>query len=203
MTYKDLSSTPVDLGGTQYMWDATPSTKQVIAIHSTESSKADGSLNWMRTQQSGSYHLLVDVNGDVYRMVPDHWRAWSALSIGNRIGLHICAVGWAKWSRDRWSKNEKQLESLSKYIGLWAKQYGFPVEVLSPADVKSGQRGICAHRDISDAFKESSNRDPGDNFPLSRVVQNAVKYSGADMLPGFTPSQTAEVATNFRQLHLS
>ncbi|QEM41576.1 lysin A, N-acetylmuramoyl-L-alanine amidase domain [Gordonia phage Forza] len=97
MTFQDLTKTPIRNGGTSGMWNSANNTKQVIVIHDTESGNAAGALSWMRSQQNGSYHVLVDTDGDVFRMVPDNRQSWSAAAKGNQIGLHICATGYASW----------------------------------------------------------------------------------------------------------
>lgn len=94
---QDLSKIAISAGGTSGLWNNAATTRQVIVIHDTESNGAKGSINWMRTQKSGSYHVIVDLNGDAYRLVPDSKQAWAAMSTGNRIGLHICATGYASW----------------------------------------------------------------------------------------------------------
>ncbi|QGF20286.1 lysin A, N-acetylmuramoyl-L-alanine amidase domain [Gordonia phage Sixama] len=97
MTFQDLTKTPIRNGGTAGMWNTANNTKQVIVVHDTESGNAAGALSWMRSQQNGSYHVLVDTDGDVFRMVPDNRQSWSAAAKGNQIGLHICATGYASW----------------------------------------------------------------------------------------------------------
>lgn len=97
MTYADLTGIPIARGGTAGMWNGAANTKQVIVVHDTESGTAAGALSWMRSQQNGSYHLLVDTDGDVVRMVPDSRQAWAAMTTGNRIGLHLCATGFASY----------------------------------------------------------------------------------------------------------
>lgn len=97
MTYTDLTGIAISRGGTAGMWNSAANTRQVIVVHDTESGTAAGALSWMRSQQNGSYHLLADTDGDVIRMVPDTRQSWSAMTIGNRIGLHICATGFASY----------------------------------------------------------------------------------------------------------
>ncbi|AKJ72574.1 endolysin [Gordonia phage GMA2] len=102
--HKDLTGISIPKGGTSGMWNAANTIKQVIVIHDTESGNAAGALNWMRSQQNGSYHILVDTDGDSFRMVPDSRQAWAAAATGNRIGLHVCATGYASWRLKMLSK---------------------------------------------------------------------------------------------------
>lgn len=203
MTFKDLSAIPIRNGGSAGMWNNASNTKQVIVFHDTESSAAEGSIDWMRTQQSGSYHYIVDVDGDVFRMVPDQWQAWGAMPAGNRIGLHVCATGFAKWSTAQWLKHPELIDNIAKIVGDWSRMYGIPLKLLTPAQVKAGQRGVCTHDDISKAFRESDHTDPGKFFPETRIIELAKNYLGSNNLLGLSTHELAEVASNFRQLGLS
>ena len=203
MTFVDLSTKPVRSGGTAGMWNNASNTKQVIVFHDTESSAANGSIDWMRSQQNGSYHYIVDVDGDVFRMVPDQYQAWGAMPTGNRIGLHVCATGFAKWSTAQWNKHPDLIENVAKIVGDWSRMYGIPLRLLTPAQVRAGQRGVCTHNDISLAYRESDHTDPGKFFPETDVLTRAEKYLGSSNMLGLTTHELAEVAANMRQLGLS
>ncbi|QXN74243.1 lysin A, N-acetylmuramoyl-L-alanine amidase domain [Gordonia phage ObLaDi] len=93
----DLTGTAIGRGGTQGMWNSASPTGQLIVIHDTESWTDSAALNWMRSQQNGSYHRLYGLDGKTTIMVPYHRQSWSAMTTGNRIGYHLCATGYASW----------------------------------------------------------------------------------------------------------
>lgn len=163
------------------LWGWADNTKQVVVLHSTESDRALAALNWMESQKNGSYHNLVDINGDEWQMVPYNRQAWAAMYSGNRIGLHICAAGRAAWPRSRWLGNSAQVATLAKRIAYFSQMYGIPIVRLSPADVRAGKRGICTHADISAAFRESDHTDPGVNYPMDELLRQATNQGGLSM----------------------
>lgn len=162
------------------LWNNANNTKQVIVIHDTESGGAAGSYNWMKSQRNGSYHDLVDLNGDIYLMVPEDKQAWAAMNIGNRIGLHICATGYAAWSQQKWLSYNAMLEVMADIIYKWSVKYGIPLVLVSPSEIRAGKKGICTHADISNAFHESDHTDPGKAFPLVALVMKARARAGLD-----------------------
>lgn len=80
------------------LWNQANNTKQVGVVHTTESWSMWGAINWMESQQSGSYHVIFGPDGNGVRMVPDNRQSWSAMATGNRIGLHMCATGYARFT---------------------------------------------------------------------------------------------------------
>ncbi|MGW0039818.1 peptidoglycan recognition protein family protein [Gordonia sp. NPDC003376] len=164
-------------------------TRQVIVLHSTEGGY-EGAISWMISEQNGSYHLIRALGGQGARLVADSRQAWAAMSAGNRIGLHICIEGYARYSRGEWtSKGGSGLEGLAHDIAGWAKTYGVPLVRISPADVRAGRRGICTHADISAAFGESDHTDPGSGFPLDLVIARAVELNTGGNTMALTPAE--------------
>lgn len=164
------------------MWNNAPNTHQAICIHDTESSTARGALSWMQSQQNGSYQDLVDLNGDVFLMVPDDKQAWAAMGTGNRIALHVCATGYASWSREKWLSYPAMLDSIAVIISQWSKKYGIPLQRIVGNQLRAGVRGVCGHRDISNAYRESDHTDPGTNFPFDYVIDRALQMLNGDSL---------------------
>lgn len=148
-------------------------TRQVIVVHDTEGGY-EGAISWMKTQQNGSYHLIRALAGQGAQLVPYTRQAWGAGPAGNRIGLHICLEGYAKWTRAEWlAKGRDGLEGMAHDIAAWSKVYSIPLVRLTPAEVRNKLRGVCTHHDISIAFGESNHTDPGSGFPLDLVIARA------------------------------
>ena len=163
-------------------------TRQVIVVHDTEGSY-EGAISWMKSQQNGSYHVIRALAGQGARLVPDTRQAWGAMPTGNRIGLHVCLEGYARWTRDEWlAKGRDGLEGMAHDIAAWAKSYSIPLVRLTAADVKAGKRGICTHADITAAFRESTHTDPGSGFPLDLVIARARELNQGGIV-ALTPEQ--------------
>ena len=168
--------------------NAASPTRQVIVVHDTEGGY-EGAISWMRSQQNGSYHLIRALAGQGARLVADVRQAWGAMPTGNRIGLHICIEGYARWSRSEWTaKGRDGLEGMAHDIAAWAKSYSIPLVRLTAADVKAGKRGICTHADITAAFRESDHTDPGSGFPLDLVIARARELNQGGIV-ALTPEQ--------------
>ena len=80
------------------LWNQANNTKQVGVVHTTESWSMAGAISWMESQQSGSYQVIFGPDGAGVRMVPDNRQAWAAMATGNRIGLHMCATGYSRFT---------------------------------------------------------------------------------------------------------
>ena len=185
--------------------NAANNTKQVIVIHDTEGGY-EGAISWMINQRNGSYHIIRALAGQGARLVPDSRQAWGAMPTGNRIGLHICLEGYAKWTRAEWlSKGRAGLEGMAHDIAAWSKQYGIPLVKLSPAQVRAGQRGICTHADISAAFRETDHTDPGSGFPLDLVIARAKQILSGNNQGGFlmalNDAEQKELLRKTREIH--
>ena len=164
-----------------HLWDKPLTTYQFIALHSTESDRAMAAINWMESQENGSYHDLVDTNGDEYRMVPDDKQAWAAMRTGNARGLHLCVAGRAAWPRSRWLGFNAQMVTAAARIAYWSQMHAIPLVRIGPADLRAGKKGICTHADISQAFRESDHTDPGVNYPVPELIGMALNQGGLSM----------------------
>lgn len=164
-----------------HLWDKPLTTYQFIALHSTESDRAMAAINWMESQENGSYHDLVDTNGDEYRMVPDDKQAWAAMRTGNARGLHLCVAGRAAWPRSRWLGYNAQMVTAAMRIAYWSQMHAIPLVRIGPSDLRARRQGICTHADISQAFGESDHTDPGVNYPVPELIGMALNQGGLSM----------------------
>lgn len=162
------------------MWNNADNTKQGIVQHTTESEGGNTNVigylerNW----GTGSYHQMVDFDGEGVRLVPDNKQAWGAMPQGNKRGLHVCAMGRAEWTRERWLQEGKLLERHAQIYAEWNKVHGIPLVRISWQQFKDGVRGVVTHDDISKAFRESDHWDPGTGFPLDVVIKRAIEING-------------------------
>lgn len=164
------------------LWSSANNDKQFIAQHTTESESGNTNvIAYLERTEAGSYQTMVDFDGEEVRMVPDDKQAWGAMSQGNRRGLHVCVMGRAEWSRDRWLQEGKLLERTAMRYAAWSKEYGIPLVKISAGQAANGERGVLGHIDISAAFGESDHWDPGHNFPYDVVIARAKEILGGDV----------------------
>lgn len=183
--------------------NATAPTYQVACLHDTEGAY-EGAISWMKSQQNGSYHRIRALAGQGAQLVAESRQSWSAMTIGNRIGLHLCLEGYAVWTRAQWlTKGADGLEGLAHDLADWNRTHALPLVRLIPAQVKAGVRGVCTHADISAAFRESDHTDPG-ALPVDLVIARARELvAGSSNLLGATDAELAEMADGLRQLGAS
>jgi hypothetical protein len=55
-----------------------------------------------------------------------------------------------------------------------------PAIKVGPSELKAGQRGICSHKDVSDAWHQSDHWDPGTGFPWTNFM---ALVTGGDIAP--------------------
>ena len=164
--------------------------KSIIVIHTNEAGpygyhKFPGTAESLgkylsRSDVQASYHLAVDRNADVCRMLSDEDRAWAAGGIANNEGYHICALGWSAQSREEWLDFPQQLEQIGREIARWCKQEGIPANKLDPNQLKNGEWGICGHGDTAIAWRQTDHTDPGDGFPYDYVIDVARRELGVN-----------------------
>ncbi len=165
------------------LWNDSDNTKQLIVEHTTESEGGNTSVvGFLERTQNGSYQTMVDFDGEEVRMVPDDKQAWAAMAEGNRRGLHVCAMGRAEWSRERWLQEGNLLERTAMRYAEWSRLYDIPLVKISAADAANGVRGIVGHIDITAAFHESDHWDPGHNFPYDVVIARALEINDGTTL---------------------
>ena len=154
-----------------------PAQCQAIVYHANqgpERGSLEGLLAFCQNKANGaSYNRIVDARGRIGLSNDDNYIPWAAGTTGNRIGLHVCALGYAEQSRAEWLDPEALLDGLALQTAAWSQQYGIPLVKISGADLRARKRGVCGHADISDAWHEVDHTDPGPNFPYDVVLAKA------------------------------
>lgn len=159
----------------------------VIVIHDMEYPEKPTAAEWCAdffagrnglTAPKASAHYCVDSNS-VVQCVNDKDVAWHAAG-ANHNGIGIEHSGYAKQSREEWLDDYSmaELKVSAVLVARLCKRWNIPVERISAADLKAGKRGICGHKDVTDAFsKGRGHYDPGPNFPYD-VYIDLVKQAG-------------------------
>jgi len=165
------------------LWNSSDNSGQVIVQHTTETESGNSSvIAYLEETQRGSYQTMIDFDGEEVRIVPDDRQAWAAGTTGNAIGLHVCAMGRAAFSRERWLSESDLIERHAMRYSQWHMLYGIPLVKINATQVRNGVRGVCGHVEISNAFGEVDHTDPGPNWPYDVVIGRAI-----ELVNGATP----------------
>jgi N-acetyl-anhydromuramyl-L-alanine amidase AmpD len=168
-----------------------PKTRSIdlLVIHDMEypeiMSAASKVATWFAgdTAPRASAHYCVD-SVNVIQCVRDMDVAWHAPG-ANRSGIGIEHAGYAKQTRDDWNDaySKAELTLSARLLAKLAAQYKIPLVKLSAADLSaqtSGNpaRGICGHKDLTDAFSKGVGHwDPGPGFPWEEYVAQVRSFT--------------------------
>lgn len=147
-------------------------------------SDAKGMLDYCFPKANGaSYHTITDREGITGRCNDDDYIPWAAGQTANRKGLHNCATGWSKQSREEWLSFPKQIDELARVHAFNCREHGLPAAKISGADIRAGRKGICGHADTSQGWGETNHSDPGDFFPWDVLVNKVKILLGQTAVP--------------------
>jgi N-acetyl-anhydromuramyl-L-alanine amidase AmpD len=149
----------------------------VVVIHSTEGSEGpqsaeDGAAYDQRRTDGTSTHFFVDTDS-VIQCVRTTDRAHHARATGNKIGIGFELCGRAGQTSTQWhdAASAPMLRLAATYVAKCCRKYDIPVRRLTVAQLRDGEKGICGHVDITNAFGESTHTDPGPNFPWTEMLE--------------------------------
>jgi hypothetical protein len=89
----------------------------------------------------------------------------------------------------------------ARWVAIKCLKHKIPPRKLTVAQVKAGEKGICGHVDVSEAFGQSTHWDPGPYFPWTQFMSYVVaEYNNLTTpvteeptLSGFTADQLAAI----------
>lgn len=138
-----------------------------LVLHSTESNPLSGravSAYLAAGSTQADVHVVIDTNGDLYRLVPDGHKAWHVAN-QNFDTLGIEQVGRA--AQTSWP--EVQLKAVAKQLACWSRKYNVPLR-----DARKGGRGVVTHASLG--ASGGGHHDPGEAYPFARVIALAQQY---------------------------
>lgn len=171
-----------------------------VVIHCTVSPcRSGGAVDTAKYFQSpnagGSAHLVADP-GRIVRCLPDQIIAYHAPPNTRSLGIELCDPMDGNAARWHDKDHTDMLRLAAVAVADWCRTYGIPIIKLGPTDLLAGDRGICGHTDVSQAWHRSTHWDPGPQFPwpmFLELVKQADAFApskGDDM----TPEQSAQLA---------
>lgn len=140
-----------------------------LVVHDMEYPERPTGAEWCadyfaQGERIASAHYCCD-SDSIVQCVSEAHIAYHAPPNTHSIGIEH--AGYSAQSRADWldAYSTAELKLSAKLAADICKRHNIPIVKLSVADLKAGKRGICGHRDVSDAFHKTDHGDPGANFP--------------------------------------
>lgn len=182
----------------EFTFGGPRSTKNIVGIcfHTTEgvssaaanAQTADNVTTYQVNSKTGSYHVMVGVDGKRILQNTDDWITWSTGNKGNDILLHLCLVGLASQTREQWLAQDRMLRAAATVVRHWADLYRIPLRKVTAAQLP----GILGHVDTR-VWGGTDHTDPGANFPYDVVLSYAANPTGGPIVP--TPNTPLDAQT--------
>jgi len=171
---------------------------RLVVIHDTSNTaSASSEASYAATRGDAqaawtSAHFYVDQQGPLGSERLDR-QAWAAYSYANSHGWHIEMCGMNAGQPD--AVPARTIAETASLVARLCDLGGIPKVKLTPAQVASGQRGICGHYDITTGLGVGTHDDPGPafNWPaFIAAVNGEDAMSLDDTVPG-TDGRSAAV----------
>jgi peptidoglycan hydrolase-like protein with peptidoglycan-binding domain len=157
-----------------------------------------------RDDNKTSAHIYVDDDSAV-RGLPLGIVAWGCYSRGNAVSVQfeLTSVGDA-------SPTPATQMRAAPLVAEVCRRYGIPIRKLTADQVRAGERGICGHGDVTQAWHQGNHMDPGPMFAWGDFMRYVSNAAGAvpggpppayPSYPGYTlylrrpPMRTSDVGT--------
>jgi N-acetyl-anhydromuramyl-L-alanine amidase AmpD len=162
----------------------------IIVIHDTEGSEGrdaaeNGAAYDARRTDGVSTHFFVDADSCVQCVLTKD-TAHHAKSEGNIRGIGFELCGRASQTQAQWLDGGLDLRLAARYVAKCCRKWNIPARKLTVAQLRAGEKGICAHDDVSKAWHQTDHTDPGRNFPWAKfiaMVQSELNPEEDDMTP--------------------
>lgn len=137
-----------------------------IVIHETQSPCERGAARataryFQTTDRDASAHYVVDP-GEVIQSTYDSVVAYHAPPNQHSIGVELCGFSDPDDKR-RWltSNRVAMRKRAQRLVAELCLAYGVPPYYRSARALRAGKRGVTTHRQVSDAWGQTSHWDPG------------------------------------------
>lgn len=136
---------------------------------SAEGTAHSTALYFQTPAAGGSAHYIVDVAREEH-CVEDNQIAHHAPPNKGSIGIEIC--GQPSYTREQWL-SDKVWPAVERARGRAVElcaRFNLPWKRVNVVELRAGQRGLCGHVDVSQAYHQSDHYDPGPNFPWDEFM---------------------------------
>lgn len=114
-----------------------------------------------------SAHYCVD-SSQIIRCVDDEVEAWHVRTPGwNRKAIGIELAGRASQTREQWlDVYGMRMLPRAAWLAAWlCHRWGIPIQHVTGSALKTTERGITGHADLTSEFRVDTHTDPGTGFP--------------------------------------
>lgn len=168
---------------------------QYVVVHYTAGSERstsaeDGAAYDQRRTDGTSTHYFVDSNS-VVQCVYTWDRANAAFQYGNRLGIQYELCG-TQQTREQWldAASDATLTNAARQMARDCAKYQLPVRRLTLAQMRNGEKGLCGHVDVTDAYGLGDHRDPGPEFPWDVLLARVAAFLAPRPTPRRRPSMS-------------
>jgi len=170
-----------------------------IVIHCTVSPTVVGGAksvaNYFRTtSRPSSAHYVVDPS-QIVQCVADNVVAYHDGTNSNSIGVELCDMVNGPAARWDSQAHRDMLTRAAMLVASLGFKYKIPLIKINGAQIRAGNKGVCGHVDMRDAFPgRTSHYDPGPTFPWATFMSMVTTGKGVeDMWPEKLPDYGANM----------
>lgn len=157
-----------------------------------QDTNAEALMNYAATMPDGrkaSWHFSVD-SDTVCQSVDVNDTAWHAGGGGvNDQSIGVEHSGYAAQNDREWADDYStaMLTLSAELFAILCRKHNIPPRKVTPTEMRAGVPGICGHVDAAVAFRKTTHRDPGPNFPWDRWIHQVQEFYRA-LAPWFDRS---------------
>jgi N-acetyl-anhydromuramyl-L-alanine amidase AmpD len=143
---------------------------RLIVMHCTVSPCKNGGARsianyFATTTNKTSAHYVRDPS-ETIQCVYDHTVAYHCGTNSNSIGYELCDPMSGSSARWNDSNHLQMLQGAADDVAILCREYGIPNRHLTVEQIRAGEKGLCGHADMRDAYPGSTTHyDPGTDFP--------------------------------------
>lgn len=154
-----------------------------IVVHCTvgaDATNAMSTVNYFKSSAAGgSAHAVIDQD-ETLVCAYDNVICWHAPPNSHSLGVEMCCSLSDK-GQGHWDDLDHvaMMKRTAKWTAEKCVKHNIPPRKLTVAQVRAGEKGVCGHVDVSDAFGQSSHWDPGPYFPWTLFMTYVKGYYDA------------------------
>lgn len=156
-----------------------------VVIHGTVSPTVVGgaraTASYFQSPGAGGLaHYVVDP-AEIIACAQEETVCWHAPPNQDSIGIELCDPVDADPARWADSAHQAMLVLAAKLTVDICHRWSVPTVQIDVAGLLAGQRGICGHVDVAQAWHQSDHHDPGAGFPWAQFMALMTATSDDDL----------------------